>query len=147
MLDLLIRGGIVVTPEEVGERDVGVQDGKIVAVTSPGALPADAGRLIDARGKIVLPGGIEPHAHIAIPVPEAWAGRPEVMTQPPEAASRAAAFGGVTTIIDFAGNLSITPDVASSQQSILQVVEERRDVFRGHAYTDFAFHYTPDGFS
>ena len=58
MLDLLIRGGIVVTPEDVGERDVGVQDGAIVAVTWPGTLPADAGRVVDARGKIVLPGGI-----------------------------------------------------------------------------------------
>jgi dihydropyrimidinase len=141
MLDLLIRGGTVVTPEEVGERDVGVQDGKIVAVTWPGTLPADAGRAIDARGKIVLPGGIEPHAHIAIPVPEAWAGRPEVMTQPPEAASRAAAFGGVTTIIDFAGNLSLAPGAASSPESITQVVEGRRNVFRDHAYADFAFHY------
>jgi dihydropyrimidinase len=141
MLDLLIRGGVVVTPEDVGERDVGVQDGTIVAVTSPGALPSDAGRVIDARGKIVLPGGIEPHAHIAIPVPEAWAGRPEVMTQPPEAASRAAAFGGVTTVIDFAGNLNPAPGVSPSQESILQVVEGRRDAFRGHAYTDFAFHY------
>jgi dihydropyrimidinase len=141
MLDLLIRGGIVVTQEEVGERDVGVQDGTIVAVTSPGTLPADAGRVIEARGKIILPGGIEPHAHIAIPVPEVWAGRPEVMTQPPEAASRAAAFGGVTTIIDFAGNLNLTPDAASSQESIMRVVEGRRNVFGGHAYTDFAFHY------
>jgi dihydropyrimidinase len=141
MLDLLIRGGIVVTPEDVGERDVGVQDGTIVAVTSPGTLPADVGRVIDARGKIVLPGGIEPHAHIAIPVPERWAGRPEVMTQPPEAASRAAAFGGVTTIIDFAGNLNPPLDVVSFQESIPQVVEERRTVFRDHAYTDFAFHY------
>jgi dihydropyrimidinase len=141
MLDMLIRGGIVVTPEEVGERDVGVQDGKIVAVTWPGTLPVDAGRVIDARGKIVLPGGIEPHAHIAIPVPEAWAGRPEVMTQPPEAASRAAAFGGVTTIIDFAGNLNLFPGAGSSSESIMSVLEGRRNVFRGHAYTDFAFHY------
>src|SRR5215831_6031942 len=141
MLDLLIRGGVVVTPEEVGERDVGVQDGKIVAVTWPGTLPADAGRVIDARGKIILPGGIEPHAHISIPVPEIWAGRPEVMTQPPEAASRAAAFGGVTTVIDFAGNLSVTPGEELSQGSIMQVVEERRNIFRGHSYTDFAFHY------
>src|SRR5918999_1435981 len=141
MLDLLIHGGIVVTPEEVGERDVGVQDGTIVAVTSPGTLPADAGRVIDAHGNIVLPGGIEPHAHIAIPVPEVWAGRPEVMTQPPEAASRAAAFGGVTTIIDFAGNLNPTPGASPSQESIMQVVEARRNVFRGHAYTDFTFHY------
>jgi dihydropyrimidinase len=141
MLDLLIRSGIVVTPEEVGERDIGVQDGTIVAVTSPGTLPANAGRVIDAHGKIVLPGGIEPHAHIAIPVPEAWAGRPEVMTQPPETASRAAAFGGVTTIIDFAGNLNPSPSASPSQESIMQVVEARRNVFRGHAYTDFAFHY------
>src|ERR687885_2757696 len=118
MLDLLIRGGIVVTPEEVGVRDVGVQDGKIVAVTWPGTLPADAGRLIEAGGKIVLPGGIEPHAHIAIPVPEAWAGRSEVMTQPPEAASRAAAFGGVTTVIDFAGNLNPPPGHEPAPPSI-----------------------------
>ena len=141
MLDLLIRNGLVVTPEEVGERDVGVQGGKITAVTWPGTLPADAGRIIDAHGKIVLPGGIEPHAHIAIPVPENWAGRPEVMTQPPEAASRAAAFGGVTTIIDFAGSLSPRTADASTRPSIMQVVETRRNVFRGHSYTDFAFHY------
>jgi dihydropyrimidinase len=141
VLDLFIRGGTVVTPEEVGERDVGIQDGRIVAVTWPGTLPADAGRVIDARGTIVLPGGIEPHAHIAIPVPEAWAGRPEVMTQPPEAASRAAAFGGVTTVIDFAGNLNPPPGAVSSRESIMRVVEERRSVFHGHAYTDFAFHY------
>jgi dihydropyrimidinase len=141
MLELLIRGGLVVTPEEVGERDIGVQDGRIVAVTWPGTLPADAGRVIDARGKIVLPGGIEPHAHIAIPVPERWAGRPEVMTQPPEAASRAAAFGGVTTVIDFAGNLNPIPGANPPPESIMQVVEGRRNVFHGHAYTDFAFHY------
>jgi dihydropyrimidinase len=141
MFDLLIRGGIVVTPEEVGERDVAVQDGRIVAVAWPGTLPAEAVRVIDASGKIVLPGGIEPHAHISIPVPERWAGRPEVMTQPPEAASRAAAFGGVTTVIDFAGNLNPPPGVDASQESIMRVVEERRNVFRGHSYIDFAFHY------
>jgi dihydropyrimidinase len=89
----------------------------------------------------VLPGGIEPHAHIAIPVPERWAGRPEVMTQPPEAVSRAAAFGGVTTVIDFAGDLNPSPGANSPPESIMRVVEERRKVFHGHAYTDFAFHY------
>ena len=141
MLDLLIRGGLVVTPEDVGERDVGVEGGRIVAVAWPGTLPGEAGRVIDARGKVVLPGGIEPHAHIGIPVPERWAGRPEVMTQPPEAASRAAAFGGVTTVIDFAGDLNPNPGANSRPESIMRVVEERRNVFHGHAYTDFAFHY------
>jgi dihydropyrimidinase len=141
MLDVIIRGGLVVTPEDVGERDIGIQDGKIVAVAWPGTLLTDTGRVIEAQGKIVLPGGIEPHAHIGIPVPEHWAGRPEVMTQPPEAASLAAAFGGVTTIIDFAGNLNLVSGDETSPRSIMQEVEERRNVFRGHAYADFAFHY------
>jgi dihydropyrimidinase len=141
MLDLIIQRGLVVTPEDMGHRDIGVQDGKIVAVAMPGSLTVDAARVIEAQGMIVLPGGIEPHAHIGIPVPEHWAGRPEVMTQPPEAASRAAAFGGVTTILDFAGALNPAPAEVSAPESIMQTVEGRRDVFRGHAYTDFAFHY------
>src|SRR4029434_11295258 len=124
-----------------GERDIGIQNGTIVAIATPGTLPTEAVRSIEAQGHIVLPGGIEPHAHIAMPVPERWAGRPEVMTQPPEAASRAAAFGGVTTVIDFADTVNPPLGVVSCQESIPQVVEERRNVFRGHAYTDYAFHY------
>ena len=107
MLDLIIRGGRVVTPEGAGEMDVGVQGEQVAFVASPGTVDVEARRIIDASGKIVLPGGIEPHTHIGIPVPESWAGRPEVFTQPPEAASRAAAFGGVTTFIDFAGTLNL----------------------------------------
>jgi dihydropyrimidinase len=141
MLDLIIRGGLVVTPQAVGEMDVGVQGEKIVAVGWPGTLASDAGREINARGKIVIPGGIEPHAHIGIPVPEHWAGIPEVMTQPPEAASRAAAFGGVTTIIDFAGDLSLNPEGSILTTSIMHDVEQRRAAFQTHSYTDYAFHY------
>ena len=141
MLDLVIRGGLVVTPDAVVVGDVGIQGEKIVAVASPGSLPAEAARVIQADGKIVLPGGIEPHAHIAIPVPEYWAGRAEVMSQPPEAASRAAAFGGVTTVIDFAGDLLLPPGVPRTEPSLLQSLDARRSVFRDHTYTDFAFHY------
>src|SRR5262245_18919744 len=141
MLDLIIQGGQVVTPQAVGEMDVGIQGEKIVAMGWPGTLAADAGRVIDAHGKIVIPGGIEPHAHIGIPVPQEWVGKPDVMTQPPEAASRAAAFGGVTTIIDFAGDLSLKAISGTERSSITQVLERRREVFRTHSYTDFTFHY------
>ena len=141
MLDLVIQGGQVVTPHGVGELDIGIQGEKIVAVGWPGTLVADAGRLIDAHGKIVIPGGIEPHAHIGIPVPPDWTGQAEVMTQPPEAASRAAAFGGVTTIIDFAGDLSRKALSGLSRRPMLETLERRREVFRTHCYTDFAFHY------
>ena len=93
MLDLVIRRGLVVTAQDAAPGDVGILDGKIVAVASPGSLPGDAARVIDAEGRIVLPGGIEPHAHIAIPVPQYWGGRPELLSQPPEAATRAALRG------------------------------------------------------
>ena len=79
MLDLIIRGGQVVTPWGVGNWDVAVQGEKIVAVALEGALPSDAERILDATGMIVVPGGIEPHAHIAAPI----AGRPGEFTAPP----------------------------------------------------------------
>src|SRR5919201_6549494 len=141
MLDLVIKGGQVVMPHGVAGLDIGVQGEKIVALGAPGTLTGDAGRVVDAVGKIVVPGGIEPHAHISIPVPEQGAGRPDVMTQPPEAASRAAAFGGVTTIVDFAGDLTLTPDPHARRVPIAEAVERRRALFRGHSSTVFAFHY------
>ena len=98
MIDLVIRGGQVVTPWGVGDWDVAVEGQKIVAVAAPGSLEGEMGRVMDATGKIVVPGGIEPHAHVAFPVP----GRPGVESAPPEPASRAALFGGTTTVTDFA---------------------------------------------
>jgi dihydropyrimidinase len=64
MFDLIIHGGQVVTPQGVGQWDVAVVGEKIVSVGLTDAR-AEAGRVIDAKGKIVVPGGIEPHAHLA----------------------------------------------------------------------------------
>ena len=141
MLDLIIEGGRVVTPEGVAQVDVAVQGERIVALALPGTLEAEARRTVDADGKVVLPGGIEPHTHIGIPVPELWAGRSEVITQPPEAASRAAASGGVTTFVDFSGALSITPGEQPTSDPIMVEVEKRRQAFAGHSYIDFAYHH------
>jgi dihydropyrimidinase len=141
MLDCVIKGGQVVTPQAVGEMDVGIRGEKIVAVGWSGTLSEQATQVIDASGKIVIPGGIEPHAHIGIPVPSEWSGQPDIMTQPPQDASRAAAFGGVTTIVDFAGDLSFEEAEDKTPKSIMSVVEERRSVFRTHSYTDYTFHY------
>ena len=145
MIDLVIKGGLVVTPEGADHRDVAIQGEQIAAVVSPGALDGEATRTIDATGKVVLPGGIEPHTHIGIPVPESWAGRSEVITQPPEAASRAAAFGGVTTLIDFAGDLALEPGHTISPAPIMEQIESRRGAFAGHSYIDYAFHFIMAG--
>ena len=131
MLDVLIRGGLVVTPNGAAELDVGVQGERIAVVAAPGTMEGESARVIDATGKAAIPGGIDPRTHIAIPVPEVWAGRPGVMCQSAEAASRAAAFGGVTTFVDFAGNLPITPGDAPSAAPIMDQLEERRRDFAG----------------
>ena len=57
MLDLVVRGGTVVAPWGVGPWDVAVKDGRIVSVSEPGSLTNDAVRVVDAKGKIVVPGG------------------------------------------------------------------------------------------
>ncbi len=139
MFDLIVRGGLTVTPGLTAPLDVAVTDGVIAAVTAPGEIAERAAREIDAEGLIVLPGGIEPHAHIAQRVQREWAGRDDVYTQSPEAASRAAAFGGVTSVIDFA---SPPRGADGTPGSIMEGIEQRRRVFAGHSYIDFAFHCT-----
>jgi dihydroorotase-like cyclic amidohydrolase len=59
MLDYIIRGGQVVTPGGVGEWDIAIRGEKIVAIADPDTLPDTVGRVIDATGKIVVPGGID----------------------------------------------------------------------------------------
>ncbi len=129
MLDLIIRGGQVVTPWGVGDWEVAVQGEKIVAVAAPGTFTEQAGRVVDASGKIVVPGGIEPHAHIAAPF---VAQGQNLSTAPPEQVSRAALFGGTTTLLDFAIQ---NPDI-----DINQANAERTSVWQGNSYADYSHH-------
>lgn len=128
MLDLIIRGDQVVTPWGVGAWDVAVQADKIVAVAAQGILTEEAGRVIDASGKVVAPGGIEPHAHISAPI----MGRGNLTTAPPDQVSRAALFGGTTTILDFAMQY---PGI-----DIPQAIQERTDVWKGNSFADYSHH-------
>jgi dihydropyrimidinase len=134
MLDLVIRGGQVVTPQGTGAWDVAVQDQKIAAVAAPGTLP-EAGRVIDATGKIVVPGGVEPHTHLAHFI----AMHPDdgLFTLGPEEDTRGMAFGGTTTHVDFC---FVRPgsDVATT-------IEQRAARWKGNAYVDYSFHVTLQG--
>ena len=66
MLDVLIRGGTVVSPDASVAFDVGIKDGRIVAFAAPNSIELSAARTIDARGKYVIPGGIDAHVHFNI---------------------------------------------------------------------------------
>src|SRR5258706_2777718 len=100
MLDTIIRGGEVVTPQGVVQCDVAIAGETIAALTAPGALPAEsAGRVIDASGRIVMPGGIDPHVHLH----HVWI-KPDGTALPtarPEQVGRAARYAGRTQVIDF----------------------------------------------
>ncbi len=132
MLDLIVRGGQVVTPWGVGAWDIGVQGEQIVAVAVPGTLPEDGVRVIDASNKIVIPGGIEPHAHSAFKFVYPWAQEAAHSSAGPDALSKACAFGGTTTIVDFA-NWRIGG-------ALVDAIPDRDAIFRGNCYTDYTFH-------
>jgi dihydropyrimidinase len=129
MIDLLVRGGTVVTPQGAGRRDVAVEGERIVAVTAPGALP-EAGRVIDAGGLIVAPGGIDPHTHLAHPI-MSHPDEPS-LTLGPEEDTRGMAFGGTTTYIDFA---FVRPG-----GDIRGALEQRLARWKGNSHVDYTFH-------
>lgn len=136
MLDLVVRGGTVVTPDRIATLDVGVAAGKIEVVAEPGTLRADGERVIDAAGCLVLPGGVEAHAHIGEPAHKGWTAGREVMLQGPSGTSRAAAFGGTTTVASFAFLGVHAPESFDP----VRAVEERTALFAGDCYIDFTFH-------
>jgi dihydropyrimidinase len=130
MIDLVIRGGQVVTPHGVGDWDVAIQGERIVAVAAPGTLPETVGRVIDASGKLVIPGGIDPHTHCKWPVP--FPGGDLTLSADPAQVSRAALFGGTTTLIDFAA--------WQPGESLEQTITRRLEDWEGSCYSDFALH-------
>lgn len=111
MIDLLIHGGTVVTPEGAGRWDVEIVGESIAGVRAPAASARkDVRRVIDATGKIVVPGGIDPHVHTNWPVP--GPGGKWLINAPPPGVSKAALYGGTTTLIDFA---VVKPDALISE--------------------------------
>ena len=133
MFDLIVTGGIAVMPSGSAEpADIGVSGGKIAAIGAPGSLAAiGAARIVDAAGQIVMPGGVDPHIHCSSPIP--FPGRNEdLLSAPPEQVSRAALYGGTTTLLDFA---PCPPD-----QPLQQSIELRQREWAGACYCDYGFH-------
>jgi dihydroorotase (multifunctional complex type) len=120
--DLVIRNARVVRHDGEFHGGVAVKDGKIVLTGADGALP-DAARVIDAKGKGLMPGIIDPHCHLGVKFPYAEDMRTE---------TAAAASGGVTTVVLYIRNL---------KPSYLPFYEERKAVGEEHSIIDFGFHF------
>jgi dihydropyrimidinase len=136
MIDLVIRGDKVVTPLGVTACDILISGGQIAAMAGIGSIPVPQGtRIIDATGKIVMPGGIDPHVHCKwhLPNPDGSAG----LTDPPDVVSKAAVHGGTTTMIDFTR--------ASQGANVQDAIEKREQDWKGHTACDYAQHLMVEG--
>lgn len=123
-MELLIKGGTVVTATESFLADVAVDGGKIVAIGKD--LAVNAEKVVDATGKLVLPGALDAHTHMAMP----FGGT--VSADSYLAGTRAAVCGGVTTIFDY--------PVQHKGETILGLIGSKKDVLEKEACCDYAFH-------
>jgi dihydropyrimidinase len=121
--DTVISGGLVVTAGDRVHCDIGIRDGKVVALGHD--LPGR--EIIDATGKLVLPGGVDSHVHIAQP-----SGDGIVMADDFETGTRSAAFGGTTTIMPFCLQEKDVP-----LRETLQAYHAKAD---GQCHVDVSFH-------
>ena len=123
-LDSIIRGGRVATASDTVACDVGIRGGKIVAL---GEDLGTADEMIDARGRLVLPGGIDSHVHLSQP-----SGPGIVMADDFESGTRAAAFGGNTLVMPFC--------MQQKGQSLRQAVKDYHALADGRCHVDVSFH-------
>jgi dihydropyrimidinase len=122
--DLVIRNGTVATPTDVFKADVGIRGERIAAI---GERLMRGRREIDARGRFVLPGGIDSHCHI-----EQLSAGGLMNADTWESATAAAAFGGTTTVISFAAQ--------HVGMELPQVIEDYAALARKGAVVDYCFH-------
>lgn len=122
--DLVIRGGTVATASDLMEADVGIRNQEVAAI---GRGLGPGRREIDAGGRLVLPGGVDPHCHI-----EQLSANGLLNADTWESATTAAAFGGTTTVIAFAAQ--------HVGMRLARVVADYHELARRGAVVDYAFH-------
>ncbi|MDR3242559.1 MAG: dihydropyrimidinase [Clostridiales Family XIII bacterium] len=124
-MDLLIKGGKIVTADAAFKADIAVKNGKIAAI-GVNIKPEAGAETVDAADKLVLPGAIDAHTHLAMP----FGGT--ISADDYEAGTRAAACGGTTTVFDF-----VLQDFG---ESMVDAVKRRQAICEPQAVVDYAFH-------
>jgi dihydropyrimidinase len=114
--DLVIHGGVVVNSGGRFPATVVIGDGRVLALLGPDEPLPDAAETIDATGRLLLPGGVDPHCHVDTALGEFST------TDDYQQTSTAALHGGTTTIVDFA--------MPTGSESPLQAVAERSELAR-----------------
>jgi dihydropyrimidinase len=124
--DLIIANGTVVSAEGTQKADVAVRGERITAIGSELAAKEGAAKVVDVAGKYVLPGALDVHVHLELP----FCGT--VSSDTWLTGTRAAARGGVTTVIDFA--------IPFGEQSLEDAYDAWLERAKPKACIDYAFH-------
>ena len=124
-MDLLIKNGTIVNGSESFKADIAVDNGKITQIGTDIA-PTDNARIVDASGKLVLPGAIDAHTHLAMP----FGGT--ISSDDYFAGTRAAACGGTTTVFDF-----VLQDFG---ETMVDAVKRRDAMCAPVAAVDYSYH-------
>ncbi|GAB4566915.1 MAG: dihydropyrimidinase [Anaerolineae bacterium] len=120
--DVVIKGGELVTDGSRFVADVGVRGEKIACIGED----LSGEQEIDASGCLVIPGGVDVHVHLQMPIGDI------ISADDWEAGTRAAAYGGTTTVIDFVDPLP--------GQGLMEALEARWAEAKGRAHIDYSFH-------
>lgn len=123
-MDLIIKNGTIITASESYKADIAVKKGKIAMISENVNVKGE--RVVDAAGKLVLPGAIDTHVHFELPVGET------VSADNYESGTRAAACGGTTMIIDFA--------TQEKGMGLVETVHDRLKHIEPKACVDYSFH-------
>ncbi|MFV0464479.1 MAG: dihydropyrimidinase [Lachnospiraceae bacterium] len=123
-MDLLIKNGTIITTTDSFVADIAVKDGRIAEIGIDLEVATD--KIVDATGKLVLPGAIDVHTHLAMP----FGGT--VSADSYLSGTRAAACGGVTTVFDY--------PVQRKDGTIMDLIQSKKAVCEQEACVDYAFH-------
>ena len=130
-MSILIKNGKVVTASETFEADVFIEGEKIITIGNSLNLKAD--RIIDAAGKLVMPGGIDPHVHLDMPFMGTFS------SDDYTSGTSAALFGGTTMLIDFV--------LQTQGKSLDHALKEWQGRSNGKACCDYSFHMAVTDFN
>lgn len=120
----IIHGGQIATASDVYEADILIENGKIVQIGKN--ISVEGAEIIDATGKYVFPGGIDPHTHLDMPFNNT------VTDDDWKSGTIAAAFGGTTTILDFC--------LTAGEKKLATAVEKWHEKAKGKSAIDYGFH-------
>ncbi|MDA3952084.1 MAG: dihydropyrimidinase [Bacteroidales bacterium] len=127
-MNILIQNVTIATSKESFNSNIYISNGRIAQIANTINVLEKVDRIIDAKGKFIFPGGIDPHVHMHLPTPAGYS------ADDFKSGSKAALLGGTTALLDF-----VTPQKG---QSLIVALDQRKAEAK-NSLCDYSFHVSP----